>query len=285
MNGILSLALAITFSSGVAMTMKVANTSGLKLGQFLAVNYLVCSLGLLARGAWQTPPGPDSALVWSLGIFVGFMYVLSLWLFDRAISATGAGHSTTLMRLSAALPTVGSLLIFAEPTTVYQVVGLVLAFACLPLASKTPVRLDASGNSAWGGIVWGLLLFTVYGVTDFTFKVQAELVPSTDPDTFMATIFTTSLLLTFPQLFKGARPGMACIFWGVVLGTTNVLATHFWIRTLAQLPGATAYPTLALGVIVLTTLAGLLVWRERLRPANYAFLALAGVAVVLINLG
>ena len=112
MNGLLALALAITFSSGVAMTMKVANASGLKLGQFLAVNYLVCSLGLLARGAWQGPAGPDSPLVWSLGIFVGFMYVLSLWLFDRAISAAGLALSTTLMRLSAALPTAGSLLLF-----------------------------------------------------------------------------------------------------------------------------------------------------------------------------
>lgn len=285
MSGLSSLVLAIIFSSAVAMTMKVANAGGLKLGQFLAVNYLVCSLGLLARGAWQRPSGPDSPLIWSLGIFVGFMYVLSLWLFDRAISATGLALSTTLMRLSAALPTFGSLLLFAEPINGYQIVGLMLAFSCLPLASRAPLRPDPSRKPVWGSIVWGLLLFTVYGVTDFTFKVQAELVPLADPDTFMATIFTTALMLTFPQLFKGARPGMDCLFWGTVLGFSNVLATHFWIRTLAQLPGATAYPILALGVIALTTLASLLVWHERLRPANYAFLALAGVAVVLINLG
>lgn len=285
MNGILSLALAITFSSGVAMTMKVANTGGLKLGQFLAVNYLVCSLGLLVRGAWQASSGPESPLVWSLGIFVGFMYVLALWLFDRAISVAGLALSTTLMRLSAALPTLGSLLLFAESTTVYQIAGLILAFSCLPLASRAPLHLGPSEKPVWGGIVWGLLLFTVYGVTDFAFKVQAELVPLADPDRFMATIFATALLLTFPQLFRGGRPGRRCLFWGAVLGVTNVLATHFWIRTLARLPGATAYPTLALGVIALTTLASLLVWRERLRPANYAFLALAGVAVVLINLG
>ena len=147
------------------------------------------------------------------------------------------------------------------------------------------MRIEKAGKPVWGGIVWGLLLFAVYGVTDFIFKVQAELVPLADPDTFMATIFTTALILTFPQLFRGTRPGKGCLFWGAVLGTTNVLATHFWIRTLAHLPGATAYPTLALGVIAMTTLASLLVWRERLRPANFAFLALAGVAVVLINLG
>ena len=69
------------------------------------------------------------------------------------------------------------------------------------------------------------------------------------------------------------------------LGTTNVLATYFWIRTLTYLPGSVAYPMLGLGVIALTTLASLLIWHEKLRPANYAFLTLASVSVFLINLG
>lgn len=283
MSGITFLTLAITFSSGVAMTMKAANAKGLKLGQFLAVNYLVCCLGLLAWGAWQ-PPGVDSPLIWPIGVFVGCMYVISLWLFDRAISAMGLALPTALMRLSALLPTLGSLLFFAEQPNVYQILGLVLAFSCLPLASKEPLGFGKAGKAAWGGMIWGLLLFAVYGVTDFTFKVQAELEPLASPKTFMAIIFASALLLTFPQLFKGTRPCKSCLFWGFVLGTMNILATYFWIRTLAHLPGTVAYPTLSLGVIALTTLASLLIWHERLRPANFAFLALAGVAVFLINL-
>ena len=128
--------------------MKVANAKGFKLGQFLAVNYLVCMLGLLAWGAWQ-PPGLDSPLVWSLGIFVGVMYVLSLWLFDRAIASAGLALSTTLMRLSAALPTLGSLMLFSEQANQYQILGLFLAFCCLPLASKEPLRF---GKCRKGGV-------------------------------------------------------------------------------------------------------------------------------------
>ncbi len=284
MSGIAFLALAVIFSTGVAMTMKVANAKGFKLGQFLAVNYLVCMLGLLAWGAWQ-PPGLDSPLVWSLGIFVGFMYVLSLWLFDRAIASAGLALSTTLMRLSAALPTLGSLMLFSEQANQYQILGLFLAFCCLPLASKEPLHFGKSGKAAWKGTIWGLLLFAVYGMTDFTFKVQAELAPLADPNGFMVIIFGTALILTGFQLFKGPRPGRPCLFWGVVLGTTNILATYFWIRVLAQLPGSVAFPTLGLGVIALTTMASLLIWRERLCLANYAFLALAGGAVCLINMG
>jgi drug/metabolite transporter (DMT)-like permease len=283
MNGIAFLALAIIFSSGVAMTMKVANTKELKLGQFLAVNYIVCILALLAWGAWQAPIR-NSTFIWSLGIFVGVMYVLSLLLFNQAITIAGLALSTTLMRLSSALPTLGSLVLFAEETNLYQILGLILAFSCLPLASKEPLRFGQAGKKVWKGMLWGMLLFTVYGMTDFTFKIQTEWEPLANPSSFMTTIFGTALLLTFPQLFKGTRPTKQCLFWGAVLGITNVLTTYFWIRTLTYLPGSVAYPSLGLGVIALTTLASLLIWREKLRPANFAFLALASVSVFLINL-
>ena len=53
MNGFGFLILAITFSSGVALTMKAANAKKVSFWHFLAVNYLVCSLGLLVGGVWR----------------------------------------------------------------------------------------------------------------------------------------------------------------------------------------------------------------------------------------
>ena len=88
----------------------------------------------------------------------------------------------------------------------------------------------------------------------------------------------------FPEFFKRTGHSRPCLIWGFVLGATNVLATYFWIRTLAQIPGSVAYPTLGLGVIAVTTVASLVIWSERLRPANYTFLALACLSVFLINL-
>lgn len=279
MNGITLLILAILFSSAVGMTMKVANTRSINFGQFMAINYLVCSLGLLFFGSWRTI-GHHSPFIWSLGIFAGFLYVLCLWLFNQAIEAGGLALSTTLMRLSAALPTIGSLLIFSEHTNHYQMLGIILAFCCLPLASREPLHL----SNAWKGMIWGMLLFAAYGLTDFTFKILVELEPSIDPGAYMIIIFGTAMLLTVSNLVKGVRPTKDCLVWGLALGTTNVLTTYFRIRTLSELPGSVAFPTLGLGVIVVTTVVSLIIWRERLRFANYAFLVLASVAVLLINL-
>ena len=283
MEGPLFLLLAVMFSSGVALSMKAANHRAVNLWQFLAVNYVVCTVGLLAWGAWQTL-GDNSVFIWVLGIFTGIMYVISLWLFNKAITAEGLALSTTLMRLSAAVPTLGSLVFFSETIGLFQAVGIGLAFLCLPLSSKEPLHLGKAGKNARKGILWGLLLFGVYGITDFVFKIQAELAPLADPKAFMATIFGTALIFTLPRLKGLKRPCRFCVAWGIVLGTTNVLATYFWIRALSYLPGAVAYPTLGLGVIAVTTIISLVFWKEQLRPANYVFLAMACAAVFLINI-
>ncbi|HKK99693.1 MAG TPA: EamA family transporter [Desulfotignum sp.] len=284
MQGSLFLFLAVVFSSGVALSMKAANIRRVNLWQFLAVNYVVCTGGLLAWGAWKTlldnPP-----FVWGLGLFTGGMYVLCLWLFNKAITAGGLALSTTLMRLSAAVPTLGSLIFFKETAGYVQAAGIALAFLSLPLAGNEPLRLGRGIKNAVKGVIWGLLLFAAYGITDFVFKIQAELAPAADHKAFMATIFGTALVLTLPRLVNGGRISRPCLTWGATLGITNVLATYFWIQALSHLPGSMAYPTLGLGVIAVTTLFSLLLWKEPLRPANYLFLAMACTAVFLINMG
>ena len=283
MNGLLFLCLTITFSSGVALTMKAANHQQVNLGHFLVVNYAVCTIALMASGGWRQIES-ISWPVWILGIFVGCMYVVCLWLFDKAISAAGLALSTTLMRLSAAIPTLGSLLFYAEKSSPVQIIGMALAFCSLPLASREALFSREQAVNALRGMMWGVLLFAAYGVTDFSFKILAELDPQADPKAFMVPIFCTALLVTLPTLLKQGKPGKPGLVWGTLLGITNVLTTFFWFKALALIPGSIAFPTLGLGVIAITTVAGLAIWHEKLRPANYAFLALACIAVTLINL-
>jgi len=283
-TGPVFLGLAVVFSSGVALTLKAADQPEIHSGQLLALNYLVCTVTVLAWGGWSTLAA-NTPLLWALSGLIGAFYVLSLWLFHRAIAAEGVALSTTLMRLSAALPTLGSLVLFSEPAAPVKLAGIALAFLALPLASRKPLRLATLGDETARGMLWGLLLFAVYGITDFIFKIQVELAPHADPKAFMTGIFGTALLLTLPRLWSGPRLTRKGMLAGLVLGSTNMLATYFWILALALIPGSAAYPTLALGVIAVSTLAGLIFWSETLRPANYLFLALSSLAVVLIHSG
>ena len=283
MKGSSLLLMTVISSSSVALILKAAGTRKIPIWGLIASNYFVCSLSTLIWGGWQTIAGA-SPLLWGLSVFTGSMYVLSLWLFHKAISADGLALSTTLMRLSSALPTLGSLLIFREGTSPLRAAGIALAFLSLSLAGREPLRLPKRGQRLNPGITWGLLLFGAYGVTDFTFKIQAELIPDAHPQAFMIGIFGTALLISLPGLFRDPQPSTTTLLWGALLGAANMLATYFWIRTLAVLPGSIAYPTLGVGVISVGTLAGLVIWKEKLRPANVLFLILASLSILLINI-
>jgi len=284
MSSFFYLTLSILFSSVVALTMKAANAGKVPFWPLLGINYLVCTICLLAWGGAQTLES-NTPLTWGLSVFIGTMFVFCLWLFNKAISAQGLALSTTLMRLSAVIPTLGSLFFFSEATTFCQLIGIGLAFLSLPLAGREPIQFNMAGKKAFRGIMWGLFLFVAYGITDFMFKVQAEFVPSVDPKAFMSGIFATALILTLPCLKNGRPPLISGLLWGVILGFSNLLATYFWIRTLQNIPGSVAYPTLGIGIILTTTLVSQMLWKEKLRPANYLFLILACVAVVFINSG
>lgn len=62
MQEIFYLTLAIVFSTGVALSMKAGNNPNVNLWQFLAVNYVVCTAGLIAWGAWKTLADPKAFL-------------------------------------------------------------------------------------------------------------------------------------------------------------------------------------------------------------------------------
>jgi multidrug transporter EmrE-like cation transporter len=54
------------------------------------------------------------------------------------------------------------------------------------------------------------------------------------------------------------------------------------MRALQVLPGIVVYPINGVGTIMLSAITSMLLWKERLTRSNYAFLALASVALLLI---
>ena len=65
----------------------------------------------------------------------------------------------------------------------------------------------------------------------------------------------------------------------------NAVQNRFMVTALQRLPGTLVYPFSAAVGLVLTVVVARLAWRERFGGLGTAGIALACVAVVLVNLG
>jgi multidrug transporter EmrE-like cation transporter len=94
-----------------------------------------------------------------------------------------------------------------------------------------------------------------------------------------AFFISTIVWLSYPNRFSSAG-----FFWGFVLGLSNTMANKFLLQALEDLPGVIVFPVVSAFSLVLTVLFATLVWREKLHRPALCGIALAVVAIALVNI-
>ena len=76
------------------------------------------------------------------------------------------------------------------------------------------------------------------------------------------------------------------IVGGIALGVPNYFSMYFLIKALQNknLESATVFTLINIGVILLSTVFGILLFKEKLLKQNYFGIALAIIAVILVTL-
>ena len=276
------LVLSITCSVIIAHLFKYAEEQAIPMFGLFAVNYLVGSLVALWGGSsgLQTQLSP---FLLSLGTLVGILFVCSYALMVLSIKKLGVTIPVSLMRVSAVLPTFGSMVFFSEIPKPLQVLGIALAFLSLPLASQDGLLLKSIPEIFHNGFGWGLTLFVVFGITNFVFKVQGELIPLENPYHFLAIIFPVAFLVSGLMALRQKIVFTKIILGlGIILGVINLFSSYFFMKALQSFSGIVVYPINGIGIILGSALTSIFLWRERLTGTNYIFIALASLALVMI---
>ncbi len=71
---------------------------------------------------------------------------------------------------------------------------------------------------------------------------------------------------------------------GIILGVPNVFSSYFMLDALNQLPGIIVYPSINIGIIVLTTLAAFLIWKEELNVYGWWAMGFGVTAIFLVSI-
>lgn len=275
------LALAIFSSTMVSVCMRLSERHTKNNTSMLAMNYVMCTLmaGMFALEGGLFPAGKGSTFTWVLGVVSGALYLSSFLLLQWNIRVNGVTLPATFMKLGVLVPTVMSMIFFAEMPSLMQALGIFGAIAAIVM-----IQMEKGGQKAKNAA--GLLLLLLGGgSTDATSKVFEELGHAAQKNHFLLITFAVALLLCI-LLARSRGEGLTATdaAFGLLIGIPNYLSSRFLLLSLAHVPAVIAYPTYSVGTIVLVTLLGKLLFAEKLSRRQLAALGVILVSLALLNL-
>lgn len=274
-------------SVSVAILLKQARHRGMDAAQLITWNYLA-ALTLSAvifkpSLEWAT----DHTLPWFSLLALSVVLPGIFLALSRSLQVAGLVKTEVAQRLSLLLSLSAAFIWFGESITPLKMAGLALGLlAILGLITGRSSSASQSGQPVWP---WLLLVWVGYALVDVLLKnISAAGVP-----------FSLSLLISFSIAFTGM------MIWqvvrhiqqaqqltlkhaavGLTMGALNFANIAFYVmahQSLASQP-AIVFAMMNILVVVLGTLAGVAIFKEKLSAQHWVAIAAALVAIGLLAL-
>lgn len=274
------LLLAILSSALVSVEMRLSSDKVRHNLGMLTVNYLMCvAVAACYTGLTRLfPAGTETVKTLAMGAVHGGLYLLSFVLFQNSVKKNGVVLSATFMKLGLLVPILLSLFLFGERPGMLQIIGFCIAVGAIVINNwnKDTVQMRMSAGL--------LLLLIAGGAGDAMAKVYEQWGSQLlAPQFLFYTFLTAFLLCVVLMLRKGQRVGTQELLYGLLIGVPNFFSARFLLLALEDVPAVIAYPSYSVATLLVVTLTGVLVFKERLRKRQWLALGLILVALVLLN--
>lgn len=275
---------SIICSVTVGVLLKLARRYKINVLQAVSWNYLFAFiLGFI----FFKPAMTDLLIVPSpLALFLGLLLPLLFLVLAQSVRNMGMVKTDIAQRLSLFISIIASLYLFNEVFSTLKVAGLITGFAAIILIMS---RQSAANNES-PNYIYPILVFIGFGVVDVLFKKLSAgiAIPYTTAliEIFLIS-FVVALCISGYMIFvKKQKLELVNFICGSILGLFNFGNILFYLkahRALADHP-STIFFSMNIGVILLGSMVGILIFREKMSKLNYVGIALALAAVVLITL-
>ena len=275
------LLLAILCSSALAIVMRLSEGHVQSRTCMLAVNYIACMLLSAVFMGFDLSLGtPGSGTTFGLGIINGFFYVASLLLMQFNIRKNGVILPSVFSRLGGLLvPLAVAICFFGETPTFVQLTGAIIAGLSI-------IAINSGHRSASVSSIVSLLsLLMLDGCAASMSTVYEQLGSSALASQYLFYTFVTALACCLVLIVKNReRFGWKEWAYGLGIGIPNFLASRCLLLALESVPAVIVYPTRGVGGILVVSIAGIFLFRERLSKRQWAAMGAILIAVALLNI-
>lgn len=226
---------------------------------------------------------------WMLGcLILGILFILVFNLMARTAQEIGVGIASVATKMSLVVPVLFGLLFFKEQTEVFQLIGIVLALVAVYLiTAQKGGEKSVSRKAMWLPV----LIFLGSGIIDTSINYLREtfLSDALFP-LFSSLVFAIAALsgLVFFLFKRSSLPALKGrdLLGGIGLGIPNYFSIYFLLRALNQdqWGSAMVFTLNNVAIVVLSTLIGIFLFKERLRIMQSLGIAIALISIILLAL-
>lgn len=281
----LYLILSIICSVSVGILLKIAKRYSIDIVQVITINYA------LAIALCYFSFSPDISVIdknspWEIYIPLAILLPSVFLILASSIKNMGIVKTDIAQRLSLFIPILAAYFIFKEEFSQLKFIGLAVAFPAMILILSKNKSQDST-QKKW---IYPALVLLGFGIIDVFFKqiaLQKSFPYTTSLFVVFCIAFVVALLFTgYSIIIQKKKMQFINLIFGSILGILNFGNILFYLKAhkaFAENP-STVFASMNMGVIILGSLAGILLFKEKVTIKNYIGIILALGAIVLITL-
>ena len=283
------LLLNILVSTALFITFKLFDKYKVNTLQAIVINYFVaCSYGLLISSE-TVNIGVIINSKWFFGaVILGGLFIVVFNIMALTAQRNGLSVVSVASKMSVVIPVIFGIYAYHESIGFQKILGIILALLAVFLTStRTESKIDFKR-----GLLLPIALFLGSGIIDTSIKyLEDSYVSENGIPIFSATIFLfagcAGIVILIIQLIRNkTKLTINSIYGGLILGIINYYSMYLLLKALQYegLESSSIFTVNNVAIVMLTTLVGLVFFKEKLILKNWIGIAITIISITLVTL-
>ncbi len=224
-------------------------------------------------------------------IIIGTLFIIVFNFYSSGIQEVGISVTTVANKMSLIIPVCAALILYPEneSLTVLKIIAFILAIIGIFLSSTKAGKLSFNKKHIW--LI--LVVFIGQGISDAIFNDFAQSfsnVLEKESFLFFMTLFfmasISGIIIHFGKSIKTKQKlQLKNILWGVIFGIPNFFSLVFFLKALGDpsITSSAVFPIVSMGVVISSSLIGLIIFKEQLTRNNWIGILLSIGAIYLFS--
>lgn len=289
---------SIVLTSYLTLAFKACERFNISIFPAIVFNYITCVItGSIVNRSFPINVGVIDTTWFRWACLMGVLFISIFNLIGITAQKNGVAVASVATKLSLIIPVVLSVYLYNESVAGWKLVGVILALlavilTCFP--DKKMQQVDQKSHK-FNSITYviPLVLFLGSGLLDALINhVQMNYVNSENNNAYLISGFLSAAIIGFTLLIiqyisKHRKFEWKHLFAGIIIGVPNYFSIWCLLHFLKQSPWETSasIPMNNMGIVLFSTLAAAVIFKEKLSLVNKMGVLLAAFAIILIAFG